>query len=127
MSLHILHVFTENMMQKHLTVFPAHSHILLAAQSTCNLTVKIAVPQVPDAHLDTKDPRFDSRDNREKIFSFSCFVFFFFLAFKKVNHSKGSKQFSKLKLLKKMQNNSRSSILLRATAKNLLEVAWDVE
>ena len=80
-------------MQKHLTVFPAHSHILLAAQSTCNLTVKIAVPQVPDAHLDTKDPRFDSRDNREKFFSFSCFFFFFFWLLKKSTIPKAPNNF----------------------------------
>ena len=48
---------------------------------------------------------------------------FYILAFKKANNSKGSKQFSKLKLSYKIQNFLRSSILLRATAKNLLEVA----
>ena len=54
---------------------------------------------------------------------FLSFFFFWLLAFKKANHSKGSKQFSKLKLSLKIQNYSRSSILLGATAKYLIEVA----
>ena len=48
---------------------------------------------------------------------------FFYFGCKKANNSKGSKQFSKLKLSYKIQNFLRSSILLRATAKNLFEVA----